>query len=86
METDHSHTDHGLESLRQRRAELRESMSALEQALAAPAADRKSVWAERVHVASSSYRPTSENTSTSPKDPMASTTESSRQLRTCPAR
>ena len=51
METDSPQTDHGLESLRQRRAELRESMSALEQALAAPAADRKSVWAERVHVA-----------------------------------
>jgi hypothetical protein len=51
METDLPHTDHGLESLRQHRAELRESMSALEQALAAPATDRKGAWAERVHVA-----------------------------------
>ena len=51
METDSPQTDHGLESLRRRRAELRESMSALEQALAAPATDRKLVWAERVHVA-----------------------------------
>ena len=51
METELPHTDHGLESLRRHRAELRESMSALEQALAAPAMDRKGAWAERVHVA-----------------------------------
>jgi hypothetical protein len=44
-------TDPGLESLRQRRAELRESMGALEQALAAPAVDLKGFWTERVHVA-----------------------------------
>lgn len=43
--------DDGLENLRQRRAELRESMRALEQALAAPAPGRVDVWAERVHVA-----------------------------------
>jgi hypothetical protein len=41
----------GLERLRQRRAELRDSMRALEQALAAPAPGRLDVWAERVHVA-----------------------------------
>lgn len=40
-----------LEALRLRRAELRESMSALEQALAAPAPGRQQAWAERVHVA-----------------------------------
>lgn len=51
MEPDGPRTDHGLESLRRHRAELRESMSALEQALAAPAADRTTVWAQRVHVA-----------------------------------
>jgi hypothetical protein len=44
-------TDPGLESLRQRRAELRESMGALEQALAAPAVDLKGFWTERVNVA-----------------------------------
>jgi hypothetical protein len=43
--------DPGLEKLRLRRAELRESMAALEQALAAPAVERTSTWAERVHVA-----------------------------------
>ncbi len=37
--------------LRARRAELRESMAALEQALAAPAHERIGAWAERVHVA-----------------------------------
>jgi hypothetical protein len=51
MKADPPSTDHGLESLRLRRAELRESMSALEQALAAPASDRTGAWAERVHVA-----------------------------------
>ena len=37
--------------LRQRRAELRDSMSALELALAAPAPRGETRWAERVHVA-----------------------------------
>lgn len=40
-----------LEELRRRRAELRESMSALEEALAAPAASDRVHWAQRVHVA-----------------------------------
>ena len=40
-----------IEALRVRRAELYESMSALEQALAAPAPGRLDAWAERVHVA-----------------------------------
>lgn len=40
-----------LEALRRRRAELRGSMSALEQALAAPAPGRLGAWAQRVHVA-----------------------------------
>ena len=40
-----------LEELRRRRAELLESMSALEQALAGPAPGRQKHWAERVHVA-----------------------------------
>jgi hypothetical protein len=40
-----------LETLRRRRAELRESMNAVEQALAAPAPRRFEAWAERVHVA-----------------------------------
>jgi hypothetical protein len=39
------------EELRRRRAELLESMSAVEQALAAPAPGREARWAERVHVA-----------------------------------
>jgi hypothetical protein len=43
--------DQAIEALRVRRAELSESMSALEQALAAPAPGRLDVWAERVHVA-----------------------------------
>ena len=51
METDSPQTDPGLESLRQRRAELRDSMAALEQALAAPAADPRGTWAQRVDVA-----------------------------------
>jgi hypothetical protein len=38
-----------LEALRVRRAELRESMSALEQALAAPAPGRLDAWTQRVH-------------------------------------
>ena len=40
-----------LEDLRRHRAELRESMSALEDALAAPATTDRARWAERVHVA-----------------------------------
>ena len=40
-----------LEALRRQRAELRESMSALELALAAPAPLGQPRWAERVHVA-----------------------------------
>ncbi len=40
-----------MEELRQRRAELRDSMSALEHALAAPAPGDDERWAERVHVA-----------------------------------
>ena len=51
MEPESTQTDPGLESLRQRRAELRESMGALEQALAAPAADHEGLWAQRVNVA-----------------------------------
>ena len=40
-----------LEELRRHRAELRESMSALEDALAAPAVGDRDRWAQRVHVA-----------------------------------
>jgi hypothetical protein len=40
-----------LEDLRRRRAELRDSMGALEQALASPASGRAAAWVERVHVA-----------------------------------
>ena len=40
-----------LDELRRRRAELRESMMALEMALAAPAGSDHSRWAVRVHVA-----------------------------------
>jgi hypothetical protein len=40
-----------LEDVRCRRAELLESMRAVEQALAAPAPGRHARWAERVHVA-----------------------------------
>ena len=44
--------DHvSLEAVRRRRAELRESMNALEEALAAPAPGRPIAWAERVHIA-----------------------------------
>jgi hypothetical protein len=41
----------GLDALRRRRAELRESIAALEQALAVSASGRVCAWAERVHVA-----------------------------------
>jgi hypothetical protein len=40
-----------LEAIRRQRAELRESMGALELALAGPAASGQARWAERVHVA-----------------------------------
>lgn len=40
-----------LEALRRQRAELRESMSALELALAGPAPSNPERWTERVHVA-----------------------------------
>jgi hypothetical protein len=40
-----------LDAVRTRRAELRESMSHLEDALAAPAVARAVVWGERVHAA-----------------------------------
>ena len=43
--------EQALRTLRLRRAELGESISALEQALAAPAPGRVAAWAERVHVA-----------------------------------
>ena len=42
---------HGVEAARRHRAELRESISALEQALAAPAARGPDAWCERVHAA-----------------------------------
>jgi hypothetical protein len=40
-----------LDALRRRRADLRDSMNALEQALAGPAPGRLGAWAQRVHVA-----------------------------------
>jgi hypothetical protein len=40
-----------LAALRRRRADLRDSIGALEAALAAPAPGRPGAWAERVHVA-----------------------------------
>jgi len=40
-----------IDALRRRRAELRESMSALELALASPAPEDQARWVERVHVA-----------------------------------
>jgi hypothetical protein len=43
--------DQANEALRVRRAERRESMSALERALAAPAPRRLGAWTERIHVA-----------------------------------
>jgi len=39
-----------LQAVRARRAELRESIAALEQALAGPAPGRSEIWAERVRV------------------------------------
>ena len=52
MEPSSSTPEQGfLEELRRRRADLLESISAVEQALAAPAPGREARWAERVHVA-----------------------------------
>jgi hypothetical protein len=52
MEQDSIASDRALlAELRQHRAELRESMSALEDALAAPASRDRGRWAQRVHVA-----------------------------------
>jgi Hemerythrin HHE cation binding domain len=51
MPADSPTNDQAIEALRVRRAELSESMSALEQALAAPAPGRRDAWAQRVHVA-----------------------------------
>jgi len=49
--TSHTPEQVSLDSLRRHRAELRESMSALEAALAAPAAEAKAHWADRVDTA-----------------------------------
>ena len=51
MESTPSTTLEDLEGIRRRRAELRDSMSALESALAAPAPGRLSRWTERVRAA-----------------------------------
>jgi hypothetical protein len=52
MEPNSSTSDQAfLEELRRHRAELRESMSALEVALAAPATADQARWAQRVHAA-----------------------------------
>lgn len=52
MESNSSSSEQGfLEELRRHRAELRESMSALEDALAAPVTADQARWAQRVHVA-----------------------------------
>jgi hypothetical protein len=52
MEPNSSSADQAfLAELRRRRAELRESISALEDALAAPAASDRARWAQRVHAA-----------------------------------
>ncbi len=48
---DRAPVDPALEVLRRRRAELRESMDALEQSLAAPAPGRAAAWTERVQAA-----------------------------------
>jgi hypothetical protein len=51
MATNSSASDQAfLEALRRHRAELRESMSTLEDALAAPATADQARWAQRVHV------------------------------------
>lgn len=52
MESNESTSEQVLfEALRRRRAEIRESMSALERALAAPVPGRPDAWAQHVHVA-----------------------------------
>jgi hypothetical protein len=51
MEPSATTSDEDLLELRRQRAELRESMSALEAALAAPAVSDRDRWAQRVHVA-----------------------------------
>ena len=51
MEPVQRQLDPGFASLRVHRAELFESMRAMEQALAAPATGRSGAWAERVNVA-----------------------------------
>jgi len=52
MEPNSSTSDQAfLEELRRHRAELRESLSTLEDALAAPATADRARWAQRVHVA-----------------------------------
>lgn len=52
MQTDPAATSRRvLEAAKRQRAELQESMAALEQALAAPATGRAAQWTERVHVA-----------------------------------
>ena len=68
-------SDSVIEAWRLRRAEMRESMSALEQALAAPAVGRRAAWGERVHVASSKSPATFASTSPSPKGRVGSTAE-----------
>jgi hypothetical protein len=40
-----------LQAVRQRRAELRESLDTLERCLAAPATDRAVIWGDRLHAA-----------------------------------
>jgi hypothetical protein len=51
MPAESQSSDQVIEAWRLRRAEMRESMSALEQALAAPAVGRRAAWGDRVHVA-----------------------------------
>jgi hypothetical protein len=65
--------EQAIEALRVRRAELYESMSALEQALAAPAPGRLDAWAERVHVALVELVGDFGNTSPSRRDRMGCT-------------
>jgi hypothetical protein len=51
LEAAHPHGGFDLDALKRRRAELRESMGALEQALAAPTPGLEATWSQRVHVA-----------------------------------
>lgn len=70
MDPNSSISDHALlEELRRHRAELRESMSAPEGALAAPAAADQARWAQRVHVALVELSGDFVRTSTSPRGP-----------------